>query len=36
MVAVRKQSAASFALRICGEHTYGGFSFYRNSYKYAL
>ncbi len=36
MVAVRKQSAASFAQRICGEHTYGGFSFYHNSYNYAL
>lgn len=27
MVAVRKLSAALFALRICGDHTYGGFLF---------
>ena len=36
MVAVRKLSAASFAQRICGGHTYGGFSFYHNSYQYDL
>ena len=36
MVAVRKLSAASFAQRICGDHTYGGFFFYRNSYNHDL
>lgn len=34
MVAVRKLSAALFALRICGSHTYGGFFFYHNSYNH--